>query len=360
MDPGGAFAVAWQDNSDGSDGAGNHDIFVRGFAAGGCQEIADLRVNTDPAGHQANPAIAMDDLGNFVVVWEDDTDGNGVYQIKARGFLADGSERFATITVNSTAAGQQTAPAVAMAPGGTFVVAWQDDPANDDNDQIWMRGFNADGSERFADRSAHDDTLGQRVAPALDLDGSGNILLAWQDDTDGNGTYQIHARGFLTNGTNGLARFTVNSVAAGQQLQPDVAVAADGRFVVVWRDDQNSDGDAQILARGFDAAGAERFADFGVSPATGQHLDPRVVCTDQADFVVTWADDTDGNGSYQVRAARYAANGVSTVAAWTVNTESTGQQLVPGAALNDSGALVIVWEDDMDGNGVFQILGRGF
>ena len=43
-----------------------------------------------------------------------------------------------------------------------------------------------------------------------------------------------------------------------------------------------------------------------------------------------------------------------------MNSEATGQQLYPGAAVNDTGALVIAWEDDMDGNGVYQILGRGY
>ena len=37
-------------------------------------------------------AVLQDAGANIVVVWEDDTDGNGFYQIKARGFLADGSD----------------------------------------------------------------------------------------------------------------------------------------------------------------------------------------------------------------------------------------------------------------------------
>ncbi len=51
--------------------------------------------------------------GKFVVVWEDDKDGNGYYQIYARGFNANGSQRFADMTVNSVASGQQRRPAIA-------------------------------------------------------------------------------------------------------------------------------------------------------------------------------------------------------------------------------------------------------
>lgn len=360
MAPSGDFVVTWQDNSDASDGADNHDIFVRGFAAGGCQAFADLRVNPDGAGHQANPAVAMDAVGNFVVVWEDDADGNGLYQIKARGFAADGSELFAVRTVNSVPAGQQLDPIVAMADNGVFVVTWADDPAHNGNAQVLMRGFHADGSERFADRSVHDDNVGVRIAPAVGLDSLANIVVVWQDDSDGNGAFQIHGRGFHANGSNRFARITINSVNTGQQQDPAVAVASDGRFVVVWRDDADSDGDAHIMTRGFHADATERFGDFNVSSTAGQHLDPVVACAPLGEFVVTWADDSDGNNLYQIRASSYDANGTNALAEWTVNREPTGQQLDPGAALNASGTLVIAWEDDMDGNGVFQVLARGY
>ena len=48
------------------------------------------------------------------MVWEDDSNKNNIYQIYARGFYANGSERFGDITVNSVATGQQLKPVVAM------------------------------------------------------------------------------------------------------------------------------------------------------------------------------------------------------------------------------------------------------
>ena len=42
--------------------------------------------------------------------------------------------------------GQQLKPAVAMAPNGGFVVVWQDDKDRDGNYEIMARGFNADGT----------------------------------------------------------------------------------------------------------------------------------------------------------------------------------------------------------------------
>ena len=71
-------------------------------------------MNSEPDGQQLRPAVAIDSDGDFVVVWEDDQDGNGFYQIYARGFASDGKEAFADIAVNQVASGQQLKPAIGM------------------------------------------------------------------------------------------------------------------------------------------------------------------------------------------------------------------------------------------------------
>jgi hypothetical protein len=358
MSSGGGFVVVWEDDSSDADGAGHHDIMARGFAPGGCETVADFVVNPVTAGQQQTPAVASDAAGNFVVAWADDQDANGSFQIHARGFAADGTERLPTFAVNTPAAGQQLRPAVAMTPGGAFVVAWEDDRAAAGVFQVRMRGFSADGSERFADRSVHDDAVGQRVRPAVGLDTDANVVVAWQDDSDGNGTYQIHARGFTADGAERFPLRTVNSVDTGQQLRPAIGVAADGSFVVAWEDDQDGDGAFQILARGFTSGGAPRSADFVVpSAATGTHVAPAVAMAAGGDFLVSWQADPDGNGTWQIAARGWRADGSDWIPQWTVNRVADGQQLAPHAALGP--AIVVVWQDDMDGNGVHQILARG-
>ncbi|MDX9720969.1 MAG: metallophosphoesterase [Myxococcota bacterium] len=354
------FVAVWQDNSSDADGAGNYDIMARGFEGGGCAGFADFTVNDNTAGQQRKPDLGMDDVGNFVVVWEDDGDANGSYQIHARGFNADGSQRLARFTVNSISAGQQFEPAIAMNASGRFVIAWADDPENDGSFQVLVRGFNADGSQAFADRSVHDNVTGDRRAPAVAMDDAGNFVVAWADDSDGNGIYQIHARGFTAAGGDGFARITVNGVAAGQQRKPAIGMDASGRFVVAWEDEPASDGVVNILGRGFNADGTERLADFAISGTGGEHLEPRIAMASNGDFVSTWADDGDGNGSFQIRMRGLRTDGAVWLAAQTVNSDASGQQEAPSIAVNDGGTVVVLWEDDMDGNGSTQILGRGY
>ena len=202
--------------------------------------------------------------GSFVVVWEDDKDENGYYQILARGFNADGSERFHDITVNSVGKGQQFKPAVAMASDGRFVVVWEDDQDENGYYQILARGFNADGTERFHDITVNTDYHGQQLKPVVAMASDGSFVVAWQDDRNENGFGEILARGFNANGTERFHDITVNSVGKGQQLKPAIAIVSNGRFFVAWQDDEDEDGFYRVFARGFNADGTARFGDIEV------------------------------------------------------------------------------------------------
>jgi hypothetical protein len=73
----------------------------------------------------------MDSAGNFVVVWQDDLNENGVYEIRASRWDSTGHRLRPDFTVNGSSAGNQRSPRIAMRRGGgddgQFVVVWEDD-----------------------------------------------------------------------------------------------------------------------------------------------------------------------------------------------------------------------------------------
>ena len=357
MAPGGDFVVTWEDDSDNN---GYCQIYARGFSPGGCERFSDIVVNSAEAGQQINPVAAVDHDGNFAIAWQDDQDKDGKYEIYARGFDDEGIELFSDITVNSTTSGQQTAPDIAMDGDGDFVVAWEDDNDGNGYYQIYARGFNPDGTERIGVFTVNTTGSGQQFNPSVASDTDGDFVVVWEDDKDNNGLYQIYARGFYADGSERFADFTVNSAEAGQQLEPAVAMEPGGGFVVVWEDDQDGNGSYEIMARGFNADGSERFADITVnSQPSGQQLNPAIGMNSDGDFVITWEDDSDGNGLYQVYARGFVAGGGEWFSDVTVNTDESGQQFIPDVAVDTEGNFVAVWEDDMDGNDYYEILARG-
>ncbi len=354
----GAFVAVWENEVN-----GEYDIAGRIFCAGGCQDVKEFAVNTTTSGPQRHPDVAMDKDGNFVVVWEDDFENDGTYQIYMRGFDAKGKERFATKTVNSEAAGQQYTPSVAMAEDGRFVVAWEDQSVSKDTPQVYIRGFNADGTEMFHDRNTMDTVSGTRRSPDVAMAPDGRFVVTWSDDTDGNGVYQIYAKGFNADGTDRIKHFTVNKVDTGQQYSPSVAMNAAGDFYIVY-DDKKSDTDHHINARGFDASGKEIFADQAVSDKDKLDSDPRpVVClADDRSAVFGWkamVTASEDNEHGDIRRNRADASGKLKGIA-KAHYNNVGDQASPALGCTAKGKHVIIYSDDVDGNGYTEAMGRGY
>ena len=354
----GAFVAVWENEIN-----GEYDIAGRIFCAGGCEDVPEFDVNTTTSGPQRNPDVAMDKDGNFVVVWEDDFENDGTYQIYMRGFDAKGKERFATKTVNSEAAGQQYTPSIAMADDGRFVVAWEDQSVSKDTPQVYIRGFNADGSEMFHDRNTMDAVAGTRRSPDVAMAPDGNFVVTWSDDTDGNGLYQIYAKGFNADGTERIKHFTVNKDDTGQQYAPSVAMNKAGDFYIIY-DDRKTDSDHHINARGFDASGKEIFADQAVSDSNKLDSNPRpVVClADDRSAVFGWkamvtASEDNEHGDIHRNLADPSGKlkGIS-----KTHYNNVGDQLSPALGCTANGKHVFIFSDDVDGNTYTDVMGTGY
>src|SRR5262245_9602304 len=117
----GNFIVAW--TSDGQDGD-RHGIYVQRYDSTGAPAGGEFRVNTYTTGYQALPSVAADAAGNFVVAWTSQGDDGHDWGIFARRYTAAGNPLGLPFRVNTFVTGAQIRPAVAMAPAGNFVVAW--------------------------------------------------------------------------------------------------------------------------------------------------------------------------------------------------------------------------------------------
>ena len=122
MDKKGNFIIAWM--SDGQDGS-NFGIFAQRFNKKGKAIGPEFQVNTYFDHAQGSPAVAMDEKGNFVIVWDSlgqDGYGGGIFaQMYDRKGAAIGPE----FQVNTYYESHQGFPAIAMDKRGNFVIAWE-------------------------------------------------------------------------------------------------------------------------------------------------------------------------------------------------------------------------------------------
>ena len=107
-------------------------------AAGTAIGLAQV-VNTRFSGNQTDPSIAMDDPGNFVVVWEGvgAGDSTGVF---GRRYDASGTALSMEFLINQTTAGAQSMTSAAMLDATNYVVVWSGQGPGD-SDGVFARQF---------------------------------------------------------------------------------------------------------------------------------------------------------------------------------------------------------------------------
>ncbi|HVL84814.1 MAG TPA: M12 family metallopeptidase [Pseudonocardia sp.] len=285
----------------------------------------DLLPLTDAPGSHREPDVGMVPGGDLVAVWQSAPPGGG-RQIRARGLDRRGRERWPEVVVADGASAIPAGPAVAVDTGGGFVVAWSE--LAGDVLAVRAQGFRGDGVARFAPFTVADGLGDQDVVARVAVAGDGAFVVVWEPAGG-----DVHARGYAADGTPGFGPLTVNGVPGGPALLCDVAAMPGGRFAVVWTDDRDGNGLGQIRSRVFDAGGGPAGPEFTANPrGGGDQGGPRVAIDRAGRVYLVWADDEDGNGVYQVHAQGVEADGTAFLRSFTVNTVWAGQQRRPAVA----------------------------
>ena len=377
----GSFVGVWEDNSSSDDGKykdadgkeqQNYDIAFRLFKRGGYANGGQKFVTPDnkfAKGNQKSPDIAMDKDGNFVIVWADDSDNNNSYDIMMTGFNSKGEIRFSNIKVNENSDGDQTAPRIAMASDGRFVVVWNDKQGKA-NINIKYKSFKADGTEAAKEQYLIDKIEGTRRNPAIAMDENGNYVVAWDDDKDNNNGYQMYAQKYDFSGKALSKVLVVNSDSAGQQLHGAVGMNKKGAFFVAYRDDRDKDKKYAIRVRGWDENLNEIITDTEVYNASHNNSQATVCVDDSNNAVVSFYDSNmtnyvtkDGKKTYDKVAGDVM---LATISGKTVGKAVSPTRLVwnnqkqPSVACTGDGHVVVVYSDDADNNGAYETYVRGF
>lgn len=277
--PGASAVVAFSDR-DSATGKGK-DIFVRRFSAGGATMGMPIAVNTTTAGSQMNPDVAINASGAFVVVWQSenqDGDGWGIY---ARRFASGGVVQGTEILVNTMTGGAQVSPKVAIDNAGNFVVTYVNEAASDG--VVLARRFGADGTPVAEVTVSAGGTKGYS-SPTIAMKSDGSFAVAFVRtnlDTDNSTDIQIQA--YTSAGT---ASGSMQTIAdAGDQATP--TLAAGSNFVLAWADASTSE--ASIFYRALTPSGTWSGTPVQANQdSLGNRTQPRVSVDANNHIVVGW------------------------------------------------------------------------
>lgn len=319
---------------------------------------AEVQVNVRTSGSQANPAVATDAAGASIVVWSSYFSGPGrSNDVLARRLDPLGGFADDEFQVNVMTEGNQTEPVVATDHRGGFAVAWQGPGL--DREDIFLRLFDPNGQPATDELLINSTTAGRQLYPSVAMNDA-TLTLAWEsrEIVDDVNRTSVHAQVFEPNGA-ALSGEITPDAATYDCRYPDIAVDGSGRFVAVWIQDRSSH---PIMARLFDPNGAPATDAFQVNAESLTSLTrPSIAMNSAGYFVIAWDGDPNRAGDDDVHARWYEPNAVPMGKPFMVNTIRTGAQQLPQVAINDANEFVIVWEHGTgDPNAATDVFARRF
>ena len=373
---------------------------------GGTPVGGQFNATESPSGYQSRHQVAVDALGNSIVVWESNATGGGTaWTIQGRCFDAAGLPRATTFQVSAASSSAQRFPTVAMNATGGFVAAWEDfnGSTNDQGHRIVARRFAANctaaenqfnvrtpsvgtdvirapaaaytnggdawifwsennvvnGSRYSAfltspSSSITESQAGLHYSPSVAVDKAGNLAVAFAVKNLLSSDFDIYAQGFAAGGTaltgaGSTTAVVVNTTTAGTQDAPSVSMNAAGDAVIAWESDVSAN---EVQAQRFHLtnAGTQTFSPVGteitVVAASTTHLQfaPSVAIDYAGNFWTGWQDvDASGPG---ITARWYQASGsIFGAAAVRVNAVTANAQVLPTVAADTDGDLLVAWTD---------------
>ena len=205
--------------------------------------------------------------------------------------------------------------------------------------------------------SANGITAGGEFFSSVASFSDGGYVVAYTDTsyTDGEENAGIRVRIFDKDGHGGRD-IHVNTTVTGGQYLPQIAILANGDFVIVWNDEGATGGDTSgdaVRGQMYHRDGSKVGGEFIVnSSTTGDQENASITALPNGGFVVTWQDGSGQGGDasgLSVKAQMYDAGGHKVGGEFLVNTVTTNDQSLSSVtALQgaNSGGFLAVWEDD--------------
>ena len=285
MDEAGGFVVVWH-----GPGISEEDIFAQRFDANGLSLGEEFTINSYTDNRQLYPRVGMNGTGRFVVVWESNkvVSGPDVWVAACRVYDNNGVPIGEEFEVNLLL--QCRYPDVAMDDNGNFTVVWMQEESSN---SIIARLYNAGGTAITDPCEVSTNSFSSITWPSIGMDGSGHFVVAWDGHPDGADLDDVHARRYKFDGTAMGGQFVVNTALAGAQQRPRVVMNNQREFVIVWNSEtEPGSNERNIFGQRYDSLYQPLGDEFGVNTyVVGDQRYPDVALRGNSGFVTVWQSD---------------------------------------------------------------------
>ncbi len=347
-DGNGGVIITWDDYRN-----GEADIYAQRIDSNGVAQWTQngIAVCSKSLAQQGTKLIS-DGLGGAIIVWQDSI--TGATDIYAQRINNAGNVMWASGGVPiCTAPLKQIRPRIQPDnQGGAFIV-WQDRRNGIDPD-IYAQRINSSGNIIWTPNGiVVCNAINAQSYPKLRGDGSGGIIVAWQDrrnvlDAD---IYaqRVDANGNIIWQNNGLPV----CVAADNQEELDMTnEGLTNGVIICWTDHRSLiSNNSDIYVQKLDLTGNPQWTLNGIA-LTSSFLDQKnsnVVGDGSGGAIVVWQDSIAGN-QWDIKTQKVNTNGFQQ---WGLNGISVCNQISsqaqPGSISDGQGGCIFAWEDKRNG-----------
>jgi hypothetical protein len=342
MDSQGNYVVTWA--SDGQDGSGL-GVYAQRYDTNGNPLGGEFRVNTTTAGDQTDPTVAMDANGDFVITWSSfGQDAANTWGIYGQRYNAAGVAQGGEFRINGTTAGDQEYANVAMDPLGNVVVTWSSNGQDGNGWGVYARRYNQNGVAQAGEFRVNGTTTGDQMYSTVAVDGTGNFVITWSSNGQDGSGWGVYARRYNASGVAQGSGFRVNTTTTGDQMYSSVAADAAGDFVVTWSSNGQDGSGWGIYAQRYNLLGVAQGGEFQVNTTTAGDQEYSTVAMDSSgNFTIAWSSygqDGSGWGAY---GQQYTVLGTALGGEFQIATSTAGDQKYPDLAMDSLGHMVAVW-----------------
>jgi len=392
-DNSGHVYVVWVDNRSVKAGTGKQDIYFRyskDYGLSWNPEFIDERIDSDnpAAGDSIQPRVACDENGNVYVVWNDDRNKTGVYEVYFRSLHVEFSKPTDFITYYQTpelrlntgvSAGTfaATDPVISTDKGGHIYVAWQDSRSIPEEEVFPGIYFNvsSDHGTKWGSKAIRIDRapIGGFLSfspPVISSDSSGHVYAVWLDNAGraerGNefasdGTSDVYFNRSLDFGANWAEEDQRIDTPGIKADATGVAIACNNKGIVgiVWADNSGAEkfidinyniyfNHSENFGRSFLNTTENIRLDTGVPAGTTNAASPVIQVDNLGDIFVAWVDNRSGTSDIFFNFSIEKG----TMESWQDPDIQLDYPVPPGNSFNplmsidDEGHVYLVWEDD--------------
>ncbi|MBG88283.1 MAG: hypothetical protein CMO80_15455 [Verrucomicrobiales bacterium] len=312
------------------------------------KQAGEYYISGQMGADQVLPDVSINGQGG-IIVWQDNSvDGAGT-GICAQRLNANLSGENNAFQVNSIDAGNQGKPQVRMLPDGGAVFAWEGGEPGQQN--IYVRYMDAAGTFAGPDIQVNQYNTDFQIRPKLAVASDGKVMVVWSSSGQDGHFRSVFGRVIAADKSFAGNEFQINVTTHLNQRTPDVAALDDGRFAVVWITEKylglNNTGGGQyaidVLGRLLDDTGAPVTGEISIE--NSQHLcaNPSV-SSSQRGFVVVWGQRNVASrgGGWDVYGAGFDLSGTRLADPSRLNTYTFGDQYAPKLARSGAN-LLAVW-----------------